>query len=201
MEYSLQESRLILAIEALKKDPKLSVRSAANIYNIPETTLRYRRDGKKSRRDMSANLRKLTNLEESVILRRVLDLDSRGFQPRLSDIQEMADRLRIDRHASRVRLRWADRFVQRHPELTMAFRRRIDYQRAKCEDPEVVRAWFTLVRNMIAKYGIQEVDIYNFDETGFLMGMLSSAKVVTSSERRGKPRTKQPGNREWVTVI
>jgi hypothetical protein len=33
------------------------------------------------------------------------------------------------------------------------------------------------------------------------MGMLSSAKVVTSSERRGKPRTKQPGNREWVTVI
>jgi hypothetical protein len=33
------------------------------------------------------------------------------------------------------------------------------------------------------------------------MGMLSSAKVVTSSERRGRPRTKQPGNREWVTVI
>ncbi len=201
MEYSLQESRLILAIEALKKDPKLSVRSVANIYNIPETTLRHRRDGKKSRRDMSANLRKLTDLEESVILRRVLDLDSRGFQPRLSDIQEMADRLCIDRHASRVGLRWADRFVRRHPELTMAFRRRIDYQRAKCEDPEVVRAWFTLVRNMIAKYGIHETDIYNFDETGFLMGMLSSAKVVTSSERRGKPRTKQPGNREWVTVI
>jgi hypothetical protein len=54
---------------------------------------------------------------------------------------------------------------------------------------------------MIAKYGIQEVDIYNFNETGFLMGMLLSAKVVTSSERRGKPRTKQPGNQEWVIVI
>ena len=33
------------------------------------------------------------------------------------------------------------------------------------------------------------------------MGMLSSTKVVTSSERRGRPRTKQPGNRKWVTVI
>jgi hypothetical protein len=33
------------------------------------------------------------------------------------------------------------------------------------------------------------------------MGMLSSAKVVTSSERHGKPRTKQPGNQEWVIVI
>jgi hypothetical protein len=41
MEYSLQESRLILAIEALKKDPKLSVRSVANMYNIPKTTLRH----------------------------------------------------------------------------------------------------------------------------------------------------------------
>ena len=150
---------------------------------------------------MSANSKKLTDLEELVILRRVLDLDSRGFQPRQSDIQEMADRLRTDRDASRVGPRWAENFVKRHPELTMAFRRQIDYQRAKCEDPKVVQAWFALVRNVIAKYGIQEADIYNFDETGFLMGMLSSAKVVTSSERRGKPRTKQLGNREWVTVI
>ena len=65
----------------------------------------------------------------------------------------------------------------------------------------MVNAWFRLVRNVIDKYAIQEGDIYNFDETGFMMGMLSAAKVVTSSERRGRPRTKQPGNREWVTVI
>jgi hypothetical protein len=201
MEYSLQESRLILAIEALKKDTKLSVRSAANIYNIPETTLRHRRDGKKSRRDKSSNSRKLIDVEESVIVQRILDLDSRGFQPRQSDVREMADCLRTDRNASLVGPRWAENFVKRHPQLKMAFRCQIDYQRAKCEDPNVVRAWFTLVQNVIAKYGIQEADIYNFDETGFLMGMLSSAKAVTSSERRGKPRTKQPGNWEWVTVI
>ena len=33
------------------------------------------------------------------------------------------------------------------------------------------------------------------------MGMLSTAKVVTSSERANRPRTIQPGNREWATVI
>ncbi|KAL2019740.1 hypothetical protein VTK56DRAFT_9184 [Thermocarpiscus australiensis] len=65
----------------------------------------------------------------------------------------------------------------------------------------MVNAWFRLVRNVIDKYAIQEEDIYNFDETGFQIGILSGAKVVTSSERRGRPRTKQPGNREWVTVI
>jgi hypothetical protein len=33
------------------------------------------------------------------------------------------------------------------------------------------------------------------------MGVVSTAKVVTGSDRAGRPRTVQPGNREWVTVI
>ena len=37
--------------------------------------------------------------------------------------------------------------------------------------------WFQLVQNTIAKYGIVEQDIYNFDETGFSVGMTSTAKV------------------------
>jgi len=34
-----------------------------------------------------------------------------------------------------------------------------------------------------------------------MMGVISSGIVVTSSERRGNPKSVQPGNREWVTVI
>ena len=33
------------------------------------------------------------------------------------------------------------------------------------------------------------------------MGVISTAKVVTGADRAGRPRTIQPGNREWVTVI
>jgi hypothetical protein len=130
MESSLTESRIILAIEALKKDPTLAVLSAAAIYKVPRTTLRRHYAGKPSRRDVSANSRKLTDLEETVLIQRILDLDLRGFQPRLEDVREMADRLRTDRDASRVGLRWAENFVKRHSELTTRFRRRIDYQRA-----------------------------------------------------------------------
>jgi hypothetical protein len=52
------------------------------------------------------------------------------------------------------------------------------------------------VRNIIAKYGIQDADIYNFDETGFMMGVINSGIVVTSSERRSRVKMRQPGNRE-----
>jgi hypothetical protein len=53
----------------------------------------------------------------------------------------------------------------------------------------------------MVKYGICDKDIYNFDEIGFLMGILSNVKVVTSSECYNRPYTKQPGNREWVIII
>jgi hypothetical protein len=54
---------------------------------------------------------------------------------------------------------------------------------------------------MVAKYGIADADIYNFDETGFMMGIISTGTVVTSSERRSNAKLVQPGNRQWVTVI
>ena len=54
---------------------------------------------------------------------------------------------------------------------------------------------------MKAKYGILDDDIYNFDEIGFLMGMLLHAKVIIALEKRGRPCTKQPGNREYILAI
>src|SRR2546423_14231217 len=43
--------------------------------------------------------------------------------------------------------------------------------------------------------------LYNFDEAGFLMGIISTGMVVTASERRSRPKSVQPGDREWFTVI
>jgi hypothetical protein len=130
MESTSNESRIILAIEALKNDPKLTERAAAGIYKVPRATLADRRAGKLSRRDITANGRKLTNTEESVLLDRIIDLIERGVPPRLEDIQDMANRLLGVRDATRVGSRRAGNFVRRQPALNMRFRRRIDYQRA-----------------------------------------------------------------------
>ena len=56
------------------------------------------------------------------------------------------------------------------------------------EDLQVISSWFTLVQNTIAKYGIVESDIYNFNETGFIMGIISTGIVVTSVERRSNTK-------------
>lgn len=198
---------MTLALQAYKDGYFTSIRGAANAYDLPESTLRSRVNGCPSRRDSrSANL-KLTVIEETTLVQWILSMDERGLPPRAPSIQQMANLLlqkRSDKNQDNpltVGTRWVYNFVKRHNSLQSRYNRPYDYQRAKCEDPTVIRNWFQLVQNTIAKYGIQEEDIYNFDETGFQMGVITTAKVITSSERAAKPVCIQPGNREWVTAI
>ena len=195
------ERQVLLALQALQNNPNLSLRGAARLYQVNYWALRRRHNGIQSRRDWIPKSRKLSDLEEQIIIQFILDLDSRGFPPRLRSVEEMANRLLADRDALPVGKRWASNFVKRHLDLKTRFFRKYDYQRAKCEDPAIIRNWFTVVANAIAKYGIRLEDIYNFDETGFMMGIIQSGMVVTGTDRRGKPKSVQPGNREWITVI
>jgi hypothetical protein len=147
------------------------------------------------------NSRKMKETEEEALLQYLLELDARGRPARLDDVEDMANLLLAERDGGRVGVRWARNFIARQPLLRMRFNRPYDYQRALCEDPDAIRAWFRLVGNMRAKYGVVDQDFYNFDETGFAMGMIRASVVVTRAERRAKAKMVQPGNREWATVI
>jgi hypothetical protein len=96
---------------------------------------------------------------------------------------------------------WPSTFINRREEIRSRFSRRYDYQRALNEDPKSLREWFTTVQRVIDENGIQPEDIYNFDETGFAMGLISAQKVVTRAEYYGRRSILQPGNREWVTAV
>jgi DDE superfamily endonuclease len=195
------ENKLNLAIQALKNNPKLKVYTASKIYKVDHRKLGERLRGVPPRRAIVANSRKMIDLEESVVIEHILDLAAKGFPLRLCVVEDMANRIIATRNGERVGPRWARNFVRRRPELRTRFQRKYDYQRAKCEDPEVIRGWFELVRNTITKYRICDEDIYNFDETGFMMGVISTGMVVTSSDGRARAKKIQPGNREWVTVV
>jgi hypothetical protein len=201
MEIQTQEARIILAIEAIRSSKKISRRSAAKIFKVPESTLRLRMNGHTSLSERRPASHKLTELEEDVIVQRILDMDTRGFAPRLAGVEDMANFILKSQGGKSVGTRWAQRFVQRRPELKTRFNRVYDFQRALCEDPELIGAWFRLVENIKAKYGIQDCDFYNFDETGFMMGVICAAMVVTRADRRGRGKAVQPGNREWATAI
>jgi hypothetical protein len=195
------EADIQLSISSINMRQIKTVRATAQAFNVPRTTLRDRRAGRPAQHKCQPNSRKLTQVEEEVIVNYILDLDQRGFSPTYAAVRDMADKLLAARGAGQVGQKWPSNFVKRTDSLKTRFNRAYDRQRALCEDPVLIRSWFELVEQTKAKYGICNEDVYNFDEAGFMMGKIMTQLVVTGSERRGRPKAVQPGNREWTTVI
>ena len=105
----------------MQKDPTLRPRVAARIYSVDHRKLGRRLHGMRPRRDILANSRKLTDLEESVLVRYILDLAAKGFPPRVSVVEDMANRLLETRDTPRVGTRWASNFINRRLELQTRF--------------------------------------------------------------------------------
>ena len=123
-----------------------------------------------------------------MIIKHILDLDSRGFSPILATVRDIANKLLAKRNAGQVGIKWPENFIRRTPLIKTYISRPYDYRRAKCEDLEVISAWFRLVEAIKAKYGITDDDSYNFNKTGFQIGVISSQVVITGTERRNQPK-------------
>jgi hypothetical protein len=91
------EADIQLAILAVTSSQISAVRRAAAAYEVVESTLRNRRAGKPARRDCQPNSKKLTQREEEVIIRYILDLDTRGFSPTYNAVRDMANLLLLKR--------------------------------------------------------------------------------------------------------
>ena len=199
-----QEGRILLAISSIQKKEISNIREAACPYNVPRTTLQRRLNGDTFRIEQRANNHKMNQNEEESLVQWILSMDRRGAAPRPAHVRDMANILlskRGDTNIQTVGVNWATNFIKRHDELKARFSRRYNHQRAKCEDPNIIKEWFSRVQITIMQHGIAFEDIYNFDETSFAMGLVATAKVVTRAEMTGRPFLVQPGNREWVTSI
>jgi hypothetical protein len=67
----------------------------------------------RARHDSQPNSKKLTQLEEEVIVNYILDLDTRGFAPRYAAVRDMADNLLAARNGGHVGQKWPANFVKR----------------------------------------------------------------------------------------
>jgi len=67
-QLAYNEGRIALAVQAIKQGHFLSVRAAAQTYNISKSTLKRRVKGVNARRDSIPINRKLTTTEESTLI-------------------------------------------------------------------------------------------------------------------------------------
>jgi hypothetical protein len=192
-----KEGRLDLAVQAYQRGDFQSYTAAVKAYDVPRKTLQRRILGVQPKLGSITLNRLLLTTEEDTLIQWILSMDQRGMLPRPSAVREMARLLLAERkQPAYVGKAWVTTFINRHDSIKSKCNRKYDYQRSLCEDPVLIRAWFERVQYTKAEYGILDDDTYNFDETGFQMGVISTAKVVTGIDRVGRPRTTQPGNRK-----
>jgi hypothetical protein len=163
-----QEGRLELAIQAYKQGAFKSYRAAAKAYDVPRSTLQDRVAGLKPKRGSIATNRLLTPTEEETLTKWIIARDLRGMPPTTAAIRHKASLLLAEHQKpATVGSLWVYNFIKRTPTLKSKYNRKYDYQRAQCEDPELIRGWFQRVQRTKAEYGILDNDTYNFDETSF----------------------------------
>jgi hypothetical protein len=74
-----------------------------------------------ARRDCQPNSKKLTQLEEEVIVNYILNLDTRGFAPTYAAVRDIANKLLAARDRGYVRQKWPANFVKRIDSLKTYF--------------------------------------------------------------------------------
>jgi hypothetical protein len=139
MSSQTQEGKIFLAIDAIRTGRKVSIRHATKAYDVPYTSLYDRIKGRVTRHEVRNSRLQLTKAEKDTIVQHVLNLDLQGFPPRIKGVEDIANLLLATRGSKRVGKNWAYRFVQRRPELKSRFSRAYNFQRALCEDPELIK--------------------------------------------------------------
>lgn len=152
------EERVRLSVEACKKD-SVGVRKAAAAYDVSHSTVSSRLRGVPPRRDAQLNNRSLMATEEATLVQWILSMDERGMPPTMAYTRRMANLLLAARGKSPVGENWVRKFVKRHNEIKAKYSRRYDYQRAKCEDPQLLAAWYDRVQRIKQKWGVLDEDI------------------------------------------
>ncbi|CEL07079.1 hypothetical protein ASPCAL10244 [Aspergillus calidoustus] len=100
---------------------------------------------------------------------------------------------------------WPGRFLKKHHnELASAYTTAMDSNRKRADSAYKYARYFDLLARKMDQYKVEAENIYNMDEKGFLIGMLSKGLRIFSKKKYQEGNFQerlQDGNREWITTI
>lgn len=196
-----REENIKQAIKHYQKSGEQSIRTSAETFDIPYTTLRDRLAGARSRHESHQGQQLLVPGEEKSLVRWILQMDDRGFPPKTRVVKEMATYLVQKRQSGRILgNHWLERFLDQNPQVTSRFANRLDRARNSAANPEIIKDFFGKLQQVIREYNIILENMYNMDEKGFMMGVSDKTHVICRRGRKN-PRLTLNGSRTWVTIV
>lgn len=205
LEKLQKEGRLELTVQAIQKKQIKSHQRAAKLYNVSKRTLKRCIEGVAPQAQSNSKKHKLYPTEEQALVKQILALNRRGFPPYIINVQRIANLLLTARGQiptpQLIGKNQASQFINAQLELQTKWNHKFYSQRARYKDPRIIGAQFKLIDKTQQAYRILNADSYNFNKTGFIMGVAATLKVITSSNTIRRAIAIQLGNRKQVTAI
>ena len=104
----------------------------------------------------------------------------------------------IDKNVGRD---WHQCFLARHLELRASFSRCLENKRNKAAHSAIILDYFIRYQEIMEKYKILKMRIFNVDEKGFIAGYARQSKIIIPKAKKNQKFTVHDSNRDMITMI
>jgi hypothetical protein len=173
--------------------------------DVARSTLHHRAKGRRSKMEQNERQQYLSTSEEKAIVKFLLHMSDLGQPVLIKYIPSLAfsitrHRLPAARPFKPPGKNWARSFEKRHPMLRARRVRALDWNRHPNNIYDKIMDWFEKIEKVLQDPAILPGNVYNMDETGVMLSMLGSAKVLVSKDDVRKHRGAR-AKRTTVTAI
>lgn len=159
---------MVKAVDAVETKT-LSLRRAAEVYNVPRATLHDRITGRVCHGSSSGPMRYLTVSEEEELVSFLVRCAKIGYPRSRKQVLAIAQQtLRAKGIDKELSSGWWDRFRQRHRNITLRSSAPLSHVRAMATDPETLDRYYDVLETTLKDNDLLGVpsQIFNCDETG-----------------------------------
>ena len=166
----------------------------SELTGVPGSTLWHRRHGRASMQQKCVDQQYLTPQEEKALVTYVLRAARNGFPLPVKFLRELAAVI-VRQRTSTFQVpaadsadvrppgkNWPQAFYKRHPELKAMRLKALDWERHDRNIYDKVVDWFSVIGKELADPQIHSENTYNMDETGVLLSVLNSLKVLVGKD-------------------
>ena len=180
----------------------MSIRQAAEEFNLPKSTLGDRISGWTMHGAKSGRSKYLTDEEEDILIKFLLKCAAIGYPRSRSEVIAMVQRV-CDSHNMGVHVThgWWERFCFRYPEISLRTTSALSYARAKGQDEEALSIYFDILEDTFNEHKLHDKPglVFNMDETGM---PLSPAPLKGVCKKGTKtPNSITSGDKSQITVV
>ena len=171
-------------VQGIPPGVRNTYRALAEHSGVARSTLHDRAHGQRSKEEKAQSQQYLTPCEEKAVVNFVLHMSEFGQRVRIKHIPSLAFSIARQRSTNKPPKppgkNWARGFEKRHPELKARRMRALDWDRYNIYDKVV--DWFEKIGKVLQDPAIEPGNVYNMDETGVMLSMLGSVKVLVSKD-------------------